>query len=153
MRIDNIMSDLASIICGVPKGSVLGPLKFCLYLLPLCSILIHHNIGYHIYADDTQLYISSKCDDPLATLPKLISCISDISAWMIKNRLKINDSKTEFIVFRTPQAKQHFSSLSISVGDGIISQLSKVRDFGVIFDQSLSFDDYISGVVDQLIFI
>ena len=97
VQIDNIMSDLASIICGVPQGSVLGPLKFCLYLLPLCSILKYHNIGYHIYADDTQLYISLKCNDPLATLPKLNSCISDISVWMIKNKLKINDSKTEFI--------------------------------------------------------
>ena len=43
-RIDNIMSDLASIICGVPQGSVQGSLKFCLYLLPLCSILKHHII-------------------------------------------------------------------------------------------------------------
>ena len=63
---------------------------------------------------------------------------------MIKNKLKLNDSKTEFIVFRSPQAKQDFSSLSISVGDSIILQSSKVRDLGVIFDQSLSFDDYIS---------
>ena len=45
--IENIMSDLASIICGVPQGSVLGLLKFCLYLLPLCSILKHHNIERH----------------------------------------------------------------------------------------------------------
>ena len=76
VRIVNIMSDLASIICGVPQGSVLGSLKFCLYLLPLCSILKHYNMGYHIYSDDTQLYISFKCNDPLATLPKLNSCIS-----------------------------------------------------------------------------
>ena len=127
VRINNIMSDRASIICGVPQGSVLGPLKFCLYLLPLCSILKHHNIGYHIYADDTQLYIPFKCNDPLATLPKLKSCISGIRVWMIKNKLKINDSKTEFIVFRSPQAKQDFGSLSISVGNSIILQSSKVR--------------------------
>ena len=83
------MSDLASIICGVPQGSELGPLKFCLYLLPLCSILKNQNIGYHIYADDTQLNISFKCNDSLATLPKLNSCISDIRVWMIKNKLKL----------------------------------------------------------------
>ena len=140
------MSDIASIICGVPQGSVglLGPVKFCLYLLPPCSILKHYSL--HIYADDTQLYISFKCNDPFATLPKLNSCISDIRVWMIKNKLKVNDFKTEIIVFRSPQAKQDVSSLSISVGDSIILQSSKVRDLGVIFDQSLSFDDYISGV-------
>ena len=107
--------------CGVPQGSVLGLLKFCLYLLPLCSILKHHNIVYHVYADDTQLYISCKCNDPLATLLKLNSCISDIRVWMIEIKLKINDSTTEFNVFRSPQAKKDLSSLSISVGDSIIS--------------------------------
>ena len=131
MLIDDVMSGVANIVCGVPQGSVLVPLKFCLYLLPLGAILKYHGIGYHIYADDTQLYISFKCNNPLASLPKLNNCISDIRVWMIKNKLKINDSKTEFIVY---------------VGDSIIQQSSKVRDLGAIFDQFLSFDDYISSV-------
>ena len=144
--IDDVMSGVANIVCGVPQGSVLGPLKFCLYLLPLGAILKYHGIGYHIYSDDTQLYILFKCNNPLASLPKLSNCISDIRVWMIKNKLKINDSKTEFIVFRSPQAKQDLGSLSVYVGDSIIQQSSKVRDLGIIFDQFLSFDDYISSV-------
>ena len=55
-------------------------------------------------------------------------------------------TKTEFIVFRSPQAKQDLSSVSVYVGDSIIQQSSKVRDLGVIYDQFLSFDDYISSV-------
>ena len=80
--IESIMSDIVHIVCGVPQGSVLGPLKFCLYLLQLAAILRCH--GYHIYADNTQLYLSFKCDNPSATLSKLNKCIYDIRVWMIK---------------------------------------------------------------------
>ena len=126
------MSDFASLLCGVPQGSVLGPIKFCLYLLPLGEILRHHNIGYHIYADDT-LYISFKCKNPLESLTKLNMCIFDIRVWMITNKLKINDSKTEFIIFRSPILKQNLSDLSVSVGDTEVPSSSKVRDLGVVF--------------------
>ena len=55
--IDDVMSRVTNIVCGLPHGSVLGPLKFCLHLLLLGGILKYHGIGYHIYADDTQLFI------------------------------------------------------------------------------------------------
>ena len=139
VQIDGILSDFASLLCGVPQGSVLRPITFCLYLLPLGAILRHHNIGYHIYADATQLYISFKCKDPLESLTKLNMCISDIRVWMMKNQLKINDSKTEFILYRSPLFKQNLSDLSVSVGDMQVSPSSKVRDLGVVFDQHLTF--------------
>ena len=68
--------------------------------------------------------------DPLESLTKLNMCISDIRVWMVKNKLKINDSKTEFIIFRSPL----LSDLSVSIGDMQVSPPSKVRDLGVVFD-------------------
>ena len=139
-------------LCGVPQGSVLGPMKLYLYLLPLGAILRPHNIGYHIYADDTQLYISFKCKDPLESLTKLNKCISDIRGGMIKNKLKINDSEREFIIFLSQLLKQNFSDLSISVGDTQVAPSSKVRDLLVVFDQYLTFHDHISGICKSIHF-
>ena len=145
VMINGILSELANLVCGVPQGSVLGPIKFCLYLFSLCAILKEHNIDYHIYADDTQLYISFNSKKHLNSLTKLNNCISDIRVWMIKNKLKINDSNTNFIIFRSPLMKTDFSGVSISVGDSQISSSSKVRDLGVIFDDCLSLDAHISN--------
>ena len=65
---------------------------------------------------------------------------------MITNKLKINDSKTEFIVFRSPQLKCDLSGLSVNVGESQITQSLKVRDLGVTFDQFLNFDDHITAI-------
>ena len=83
---------------------------------------------------------------PLEAISKLNSCLADIRRWMITNKLKINDSKTEFIVFRSPQLKCDLSGLSVNVGESMITQSSKVRDLGVIFDQFLNFDDHITDI-------
>ena len=71
VQIDGIVSEYAKLVCEVPQCSVLGTLTFCAYMYPIGSILRHHGIDYHIYADDTQLY-----------------------NWIIKHELKINDSNT-----------------------------------------------------------
>ena len=63
-QLDNILSDFVNIICGISQSSVLGHLKFGLYLLPLSAILKYHKIGYHVYANNTQLYITFKCKQP-----------------------------------------------------------------------------------------
>ena len=65
---------------------------------------------------------------------------------ILKDKLKINDAKTEFIVFRSPMLKHDLSDMSVNVGGNLINPSVKVRDLGVILDQTLSFDDHISAI-------
>ena len=85
---------------GVPQGSVLGPTLFSVYCRPLGRIIRKHDISYHMYADDSQLYVDfSPCDEKTA-LANLQRCIQEVREWLRENFLLLNDKKTEVVIFR-----------------------------------------------------
>lgn len=86
------LSSSAPLLCGVPQGSVLGPLLFSLYLLPLGSILRKYGISFHCYADDSQIYVPLKRKND-NSVGQLLDCLDDIKAWMALNFLNFNDKK------------------------------------------------------------
>ncbi len=92
-------SKWTSMTCGVPQGSILAPLLFSLYMLPLSQIMRKHQIAYHSYADDTQIYLALSPND-YSPIDSLCQCIDEINSWMCQNFLQLNKEKTEVIAFR-----------------------------------------------------
>uniref|UniRef100_A0A8C6KL48 Reverse transcriptase domain-containing protein n=1 Tax=Nothobranchius furzeri TaxID=105023 RepID=A0A8C6KL48_NOTFU len=83
VAVSKFRSSTTSLTHGVPQGSVLGPLLFLLYLLPLQHILSSFKgISYHLYADDIQLYISFKPHE-MSKLQLLHTCLDSIKTWMV----------------------------------------------------------------------
>ena len=100
MSVHRILSDVQFLLSGVPQCSVLDPLVFTMYTRPLEIIAQLYGIKYHLYADDTQLYISLDHDNELnfsSSLKNLEHCIADIQLWMIQNLLRLNENKTHII--------------------------------------------------------
>ena len=98
MKIDDAESVHKPLKTGLPQGSLLGPFAFPSYTAPLFNIARTHNIEMHMYADDTQLYLPFKPQDNDTALTRMENCLVDIRRWMNENMLKLNDSKTEFMV-------------------------------------------------------
>ena len=84
---------LPEVNCCVPQGSVPGPLLYVLYTSPVADIVKRHNLMYHLYVDDTQLYVSFKLgsDDLLSSAKSRIEiCVREINNWMILTIIVIN---------------------------------------------------------------
>ncbi len=136
-------SSCAPVLYGVPQGSILGPVLFSLYMLPLYAIFRKHNVSYHCYADDTQCYVPLHLND-VSSLQCLFDCLSDVKQWMSANFLQLNESKTEVLLFGSSAPTEVVASKMGPLSGNLHSH---VRNLGVTFDSALTFEKQINAVV------
>ena len=134
------ISDPVTLTFGVPQGSVLGPILLTLYTAPLGKVCRKHHIFYHLYADDTQLYLAFKpnrngCKEEC--IHSLEICINEIRDWMCINLLKLNDRKTEFIILGTQQQLQKISHINIQIEEDLVTPVDMMHNLGFFMDKCL----------------
>ena len=149
ITIKGCFSDYFLVNSGVPQGSCLGPVLFLLYASGLFNVASRHRTNIHAYADDTQVYLSFKPSLQYDMAKNIEQCITDLRAWMVSNRLLINDSKTEFLVIGSKHQLAKINVDGIMVGNTVIKSVTSVRNLGAWFDQHMSMNDHVSKVCSK----
>ena len=141
-------SSPAKLKYGVPQGSVLGPILYTIYMLPLGDLIRQHGIQFHFYADDSELYLAFKPIQASATIAidRMVKCASDIKIWMCQNKLKLNDGKTEFMVISKGQLPETLTIPDLRIGDSVIVPSDSVRNLGSYWDNRMKMDVHIANV-------
>ena len=139
---NGISSSLQNISCGVPQGSILGPLLFLIYINDIAKTSRHFN--FTLFADDTTAIAS---DPSLTNLIKMVNHeLTNISHWFTMNKLSLNVDKTNYIIFHDPHRKIKFNNISIHINNTEIKNVSSTKFLGVIVDQSLTWKEHIKHI-------
>ena len=131
--------------CGVPQGSILGPILFSIFINDLPLHVSNPTVCCDLFADDGTIHTQEKS---IMTINfRLQESLNEVSEWCTKNAMILNPSKTECMVICTRQKRQLGPlSLNLSMGGSAIKQVSDHRLLGVIIDHNLTWQDHINYI-------
>ena len=139
---NQIQSNNLGITCGVPQGSILGPLLFLIYINDICHCL--NNAKVRLYADDTVIYCSG--EQIVENGNKLQQSLNSLYGWCNRNKLTININKTKVMTFGSRKfIKQHISP-ALKIGDTPLENVSTFKYLGVILDRELKFNSHAQNI-------
>lgn len=124
---------------------MLGPQLFTLYTSPLGDVIRSYiSVQHHMYADDTQLYLTLAPDDPTKGIATMEKCIDEIKVWMTRNKLKLNDTKTEVLDITSKWRPGIIKELK--VGESLVETVASARNLGAIMDRHLSMEAHVNNL-------
>ena len=142
VMVNGVKSSIQCNNCGVPQGSVLGPLLFLIYINDIVNS--SKLFRFSLFADDTVATLSGK---NLQTLVSSVNReISNVSLWFKVNKLSLNLSKTNYIIFRTRKRRVPTNLPEILIDDAIINKVDNVKFLGVTINEYLDWSTHISVI-------
>ena len=136
---------MASISCGVPQGSILGPLLFLIYINDLPNTSDFECV---LFADDTNLILSADRKDEL--IKKCNAELKKISNWFCSNKLTLHPDKTQFCIFNDKDSQSYNKQIDINGTKlGRVGRLEKetaAKFVGVMIDENLNWKEHIQYV-------
>ena len=145
IKLDGIKSDYRDITCGVPQGSILGPLLFLIYINDMYKSVKFSKI--HHFADDTNLLCIENNEKILRK--RMNEDLKLIFEWLCTNRLSLNVAKTEFIIFKPPK-KRMINRFTLKLDGKTIFESPKIKYLGLIMDSRLTWKYHINELRKKL---
>ena len=147
--INGMKSNVQNSTCGIPQGSILGPLLFIMYINDLPKHV--SNVQISMYADDTAIFYTSK--DVNDIVDKINDDMKNVDNWLSRNKLSLNIQKTNFMIIGTPQKLASITNqqLDIKIRGISIQRVSSCKHLGIIIDESLLWGNHVEHVTKKVL--